>query len=773
MDVVAECKRKLASFRVKELKYVLTQLGMSKQGRKQDLVDRILAEVSDQHRFLAASNALHSSKKKIIEKKGVAELIDEAYRKLPNTPSADSASKEQSGSDTCSVKPKREVKTFKHPDVKICCPCGSALSNGLMIQCVDSRCQVQQHLGCVIIPEETRDFNIPVRPLFYCELCRLKRADPFWVTVVDLLSPVKLVTSNIPIDGANPTQSVEKTFLLSRADGDLLKDNQYDVQAWCILLNDSVSFRMQWPQFADLQVNGVNVRTVNRPAHQLLGANGRDDGVLITLYIVEGINKISLSACDNRAFCLGVRLVKRRTVQQVLNLIPKEEDGELFEDALARIRRCIGGGPAVAAEDSDSDLEVISDSISVNLRCPMSGGRMKVAGRFKPCAHMGCFDLETFVELNQRSRKWQCPVCLKNYSVEDVIIDRYFNRITTMMRNCGEDIAEINVKPDGSWSAKTKGEFGDLAQWHLPDGSPCGDSDLEPSRKLKLESGLNEDNGIKCNWVTEVRGHQPDPLEEVFEGCSHNVITMSSSDSSANLDFSVNEDNEINSVPYNSDPTFSNKNSDSAEAGNADIIVLSDSEEEDANLVSSGTAYSTFPVSGTDPGFQYFGNVSGSFIDSTLVPADLNPSSQVMNSSMFPADAGLDLIENTLPFASEDPSLQNFLPTQPSALLEQSDSGQHPPQSNSISRDDWISLRLGRVDENVPNACPEHVSIHEVQLSNECGSDEATPLIKDGTDEVRSNKAKSRKFSDGPFSFPRQPRTLRQRVYLPVESNSE
>lgn len=30
---------------------------------------------------------------------------------------------------------------------------------------------------------------------------------------------------------------------------------------------------------------------------------------------------------------------------------------------------------------------------------------MKIAGRFKPCAHMGCFDLEVFVELNQRSRK--------------------------------------------------------------------------------------------------------------------------------------------------------------------------------------------------------------------------------------------------------------------------------------------------------------------------------------------------------------------------------
>jgi hypothetical protein len=35
----------------------------------------------------------------------------------------------------------------------------------------------------------------------------------------------------------------------------------------------------------------------------------------------------------------------------------------------------------------------------------MSGSRIKVAGRFKPCLHMGCFDLNSFVELNQQARK--------------------------------------------------------------------------------------------------------------------------------------------------------------------------------------------------------------------------------------------------------------------------------------------------------------------------------------------------------------------------------
>ena len=57
---------------------------------------------------------------------------------------------------------------------------------------------------------------------------------------------------------------------------------------------------------------------------------------------------------------------------KVLGLIPKEADGESFEDALARVCRCIGGGMPTANEDSDSDLEVIADTIPVNLRCPVS-----------------------------------------------------------------------------------------------------------------------------------------------------------------------------------------------------------------------------------------------------------------------------------------------------------------------------------------------------------------------------------------------------------------
>ncbi|ESR49501.1 hypothetical protein CICLE_v10031116mg [Citrus x clementina] len=547
-DLVASSKGKLVNFRMKELKDVLTKLGLPKQGKKQDLVDRIFHQLSDE---------------------GVARIIDDTYRKMQISEAADLAIMGQSGLDICNVKVEMEAEDSLNLGGKIFCPCGTSLPSESKIQCVDPRCLVQQHISCVIIPEKPMEEIRLLPPLFFCETCRIKRADPFWITVAHLVSPMKLVASNIPTDGTNPLQKAEAAFHLTKAHSDLLQNTEYDVQAWCILLNDKVSFRMQWPLHAELQVNGLLVRTVNRPGTQLLGSNGRDDGALITLYIGEGVNQISLSGCDARNFCFGVRLVKRRTVAQVLSLVPKETAGEVFEDALTRVRRCFGG-VATGNEDGDSDLEIIADSIIVNLRCPMSGSRIRVAGRFKPCVHTGCFDLETFVELNQRTRKWQCPICMKNYSLEDLIIDPYFHRITTMMRNFADDLTEIEVKHDGSWRVKCKGENNNLAEWHSPDGSTyAARSEVVSNSETKqlvnsgqtiiarIKKNLSANVDVSKYWSTSPNKH----MSYHVENNSEKIITMSSSASGCSRheeDPIVNQDTnsrkDLNDIPHRIDP---------------------------------------------------------------------------------------------------------------------------------------------------------------------------------------------------------------------------
>ncbi|XP_075519888.1 E3 SUMO-protein ligase SIZ1 isoform X2 [Primulina tabacum] len=884
MDLVASCRDKLAYFRIKELKDVLTQLGLSKQGKKQDLADRILAILTDDR------VSVMWAKKNAVGKEEVAKLVDDTYRKMQVSGTADLASKSQGVSNSKNVKAEEQIEE-SYVKEKIHCLCGSTLPTDSMIKCEDPRCNVWQHITCVVIPEKPIEGVLPDTPeIFYCEICRLSRADPFWVTVSHPLYPTKLNITNVPTDGSNPGQSIEKTFQLSRADKDLLSKQEYEIQAWCMLLNDKVTFRMQWPQYADLQVNGVPVRAINRPGSQLLGANGRDDGPVITPCTRDGINNITVTGCDARLFCVGVRIVKRRTLQHVLSMIPKEAEGELFEDALTRVRRCVGGGDTTENADSDSDLEVVADFIPVNLRCPMSGLRMKVAGRFKPCVHMGCFDLEVLVEMNQRSRKWQCPICLKNYSLEKIIIDPYFNRITSQMRTCGEDVTEIEVKPDGSWRVKADGDcrgLGELGLWHLPDGTICAasmenESKPKPDFKpIKQEVGSDNHAGLKLGIKKNQNGlwelNKPDgmhgiPLENRFQEnfgnktLIQNVIPMSSSatgsgrdgedgsvnqDGGGNLDFSTANGIDYESFSLNIDPSsgFNDRNP-SAPAGDIEVIVLSDSDEEITPLIPSEVVYNNSmsdaggaPFTGPQdaipdsyydntnldngggtclglyspndddfginiwslpstsqgvPSFQLFDsdaevpdplmdiqhgslNCSSTMNDFALAAAEtgMGPSAFVPESTAQHSDINNGLLDNPLAVNGNDPSLQIFLPTRPSDTpVAQSNMRDHQDHSHgSIRNEDWISLRLGdggaagQVDSATDNGLRRRQQLKSKDGALSSLADTASLLLAMNNDD-RSGKT-IRERSDSPFSFPRQRRSVRPRLYLSIDSESE
>ncbi|KAK2370786.1 E3 SUMO-protein ligase SIZ1 [Trifolium repens] len=873
MDLISNCKEKLAYFRVKDLKDVLTQVGLSKQGKKQDLVDRILSILSDEQVVKI------SAKKNAVDKEQVVKLVDDTYRKLQVSGATDTASKGHGASDSSNVKIKGEVADSSQSDTKVRCLCGSSLETDLLIKCEDTKCPVSQHINCVIIPDKPIEDLPPLPDKFYCEICRLSRADPFSVSMTHPLYPVKLFTTHI--DGNNPVQGVEKTFQLTRATKDLLLKQDFEIQAWCMLLNDKVPFRMQWPQYADLLVNGYSVRAINRPGSQLLGANGRDDGPIITPYTKEGINKICLTGCDTRIFCLGVRIIRRRTVQQVLSLIPKESDGERFEAALARVCCRVGGGNSANEADSDSDLEVVSDTFSINLRCPMSGSRMKVAGRFKPCVHMGCFDLEVFVEMNQRSRKWQCPICLKNYALENIIIDPYFNRITSMMKNCGEEFTEVEVKPDGYWRVKAKNEsecreLGNLAKWHSPDGSlsvsTSGEDKKVETLNVKQEGVSDSPNRLRlgirknCNGVWEVskpidtNTSSDNRLNANLGNHELVVIQMSSSgtgsgldgdDPSVNqsggghIDYSTTNGIETDSMRHtnvNSTYGYTIPNT-SAPMADANIIVLSDSDDDDilvsptvgCNNNQTGDAvdvYSVPPPGITDPyagdhnidgnpclgvydnpgdcfgvpsvwplhsgtqassGFQLFS--SDVDVSDALVHGDINCSSSLNSYSLAPdtvlasntllpnsstdqSDTDLNggLVDNPLAFGGDDPSLQIFLPTKPAESSVRHELRDRTDVSNGVCTEDWFSLSLGggaggsNGDASTPNGLSSGPQITSRKDATDPLTDTASLLL--GMNGAGSDEA-SRKRSNGPFSFPRQKRSVRQRLHLSIDSDSE
>ncbi|CAI5462380.1 unnamed protein product, partial [Closterium sp. Yama58-4] len=282
-----------------------------------------------------------------------------------------------------------------------------------MIQCEGQGCGVWQHVKCVILPDNpplTGDSSAapqPDPPLpehHYCELCRMARGDPFSVPVANPMPPTALI--RLPGDNNQVLQRLEHNFTFTPHDLSLLRRPHHYLQVWCVLLNDKTANRMHWPAYPQLQINSRSVRVTNRPGQQLLGANGRDDGPSIAEACHAGDNHVAMAAIDKRPFCIGVRIIRKRSFDE------------------------------------------------------MSGSRIREAGRFRECAHMGCFDLHTFIEINQRARKWQCPVCMKLYTLDSLIIDPFFHRVCEEMAQYDSDVTDIQLRADGTWRPKLESLHG-------------------------------------------------------------------------------------------------------------------------------------------------------------------------------------------------------------------------------------------------------------------------------------------------------------------------
>ena len=197
------------------------------------------------------------------------------------------------------------------------------------------------------------------------------------------------------------------------------------------------------------------------------------------------------------------------------------------------------------------------------------------------------------------------------------------------MTHCGEDVTEIEVKPDGSWRVKAKSEserrdLGDLWQWHSPDGTLCIPSDGEVKAKAEMmkqvkQEGISENHpglklGIRKNsngfWeVSKPEDMNTSAVDGIRDGFGHyeqKIIPMSSSatgsgregedpsvnqDGGGNFDF-TNNGIEMDSLSLNVDSMYGIADQiASAPTGKAEVIVLSDSDDDNDMFMSSGSAY--------------------------------------------------------------------------------------------------------------------------------------------------------------------------------------
>lgn len=206
------------------------------------------------------------------------------------------------------------------------------------------------------------------------------------------------------------------------------------------------------------------------------------------------------------------------------------------------------------------------------------------------------------------------------------------------MRGCGEDVNEVEVKPDGSWRAKTEGDrrsLGDLGIWHAPDGSLCVSTDIESKPKPDILKQIKQEGGSDGHTVLKLGMKKRNGFWEIskpVDGQTYSsgnkldddfyqrqdIIPMSSSatgsgkdgedpsvnqDGGENLDYATGNGIELESISLNIDPSYGyGDRNPPAPVRDNEVIVLSDSDEENGPLISSGAAYKGHK---TDGGVSY------------------------------------------------------------------------------------------------------------------------------------------------------------------------
>jgi len=99
--------------------------------------------------------------------------------------------------------------------------------------------------------------------------------------------------------------------------------------------------------------------------------------------------------------------------------------------------------------NSNSDILQLSHRISL---LDVNGlSRIKIPCRSIYCSHLSVFDLEIYLQINDHSRNWKCPLCGKSALVDGIYIDAFFEEILST-----SDTNEVTIFENGSWEIEKK-----------------------------------------------------------------------------------------------------------------------------------------------------------------------------------------------------------------------------------------------------------------------------------------------------------------------------
>lgn len=151
---------------------------------------------------------------------------------------------------------------------------------------------------------------------------------------------------------------------------------------------------------------------------------------------VEMVYVNSQQPVHGKKYYLVVMMVEVTSIDELVERLKK---GKFVskEDVLAKIQQGLS-----------SDDDIVAGQQKMSLKCPLSYARITTPCRSSVCVHPQCFDAMSWFSVNEQTTTWLCPVCERVLKSDDLIMDGYFYDI---LQHTPESVEDVMVEADGQW----------------------------------------------------------------------------------------------------------------------------------------------------------------------------------------------------------------------------------------------------------------------------------------------------------------------------------
>ncbi|KAM0448126.1 hypothetical protein ACHAQK_000105 [Fusarium lateritium] len=154
------------------------------------------------------------------------------------------------------------------------------------------------------------------------------------------------------------------------------------------------------------------------------------------------------------------------------------------------------------------DPDVVATSQVLSLKCPLSYMRLSLPCRGLSCTHLQCFDATSYLQLQEQGPQWQCPICYKSATFEQLAVDAYVKDILTRTSKSQET---VTIEPNGEWHLKnsedssqgqTNGKASYRDKYEDDDDDDLVISEVNPVSARRIETPKNATPSISTPVTT-------------------------------------------------------------------------------------------------------------------------------------------------------------------------------------------------------------------------------------------------------------------------------